>query len=139
MSETFDAWEIPSGEWSSLNVITSIATGTELIVQNRGKPADIIECAIAANQPSESFNGVAFDQIKKQYRITPADDSLTVWVRFTRIDRGDTYNIKGLLQVQEASIAAIIEAEVIPTDIFTTENPGTRRIKTTSISREDVC
>lgn len=121
-----------SGSWTDLNFISGIAIGFELIIQNLGRAGDIVEIAISEIQPTESYRGIALEQIRKSYRVTP---SARVWVRYIRYDLTQTIipQPSRLCGISVQVNSEIQDSSDIPYGLITASN----RIKTSSESSLD--
>lgn len=97
MPETNNAYKIPV-TWVSLNDLTGIPIGTELMLQNVGVPGDVIDFAFSGINPVEPFVGQAIDQIRSVCKVPKSD--FEVWVRYRRLDLSANGTRLGLLSVQ---------------------------------------
>ena len=98
VSETINAFSI-GAEWVSLSSLLGRPPSSNKILQNCGRPGDIIELVISNDEPGVSFRGFRLDQIKSIYNL-PAG-SVDAWVRYIRND-GNELGIKTcLLQISE--------------------------------------
>lgn len=86
-------------DWVDINTMSGIPVGTELKLQNKGLPQDIIQGLTSIEKPSDDeTNGVYMKQISPFYRVTAGERRL--WVRLYRYDRPPSHVMTAPLHVQ---------------------------------------
>ena len=86
-------------DWIDLNSVSGIPVGTELKLQNKGLPQDIIQGISSEGIPGDDeINGVFMRQLTPFYRLTSGEGRL--WVRLFRYDRQPERLMTAPLQVQ---------------------------------------
>lgn len=105
MTQTTPAVQVPQA-WTKLTDLAPIALGESVILQNIGRPADIVSIALSVAQPADDFAGVAINQITPKYRVQ--SPKFPIWVRYYRFDNLEKYPARTCsLQVQRADDDAI--------------------------------
>lgn len=97
VSNTVNAFEIGK-DWIAIDALLGGVQTNNLILQNCGRPGDIIELAILDTMPTDTFHGFRLDQIKALYNV-PAN--AIAWVRFVRNEPHDIGLKTCKLQISE--------------------------------------
>lgn len=97
MADTKPVLLIPQ-TWINVNVLSGVAEGIAITVQNVGMAGDVISLANSPTQPVDNFTGVAVAQYKETMLVTEGESIL--WARFYRPNAQYNYTQQGRIQVQ---------------------------------------
>lgn len=116
-------------DWVSISSLTGLAIGSELLLQNMGRPGSIIELILSDSEPLEADRGNGLQQLDDIYRVSGQKSD--VWVRHIRYDLNSTIlpkpQYKCQLSINDSGI--LNESNAIPIDLIIVDGSGGRRLK----------